>query len=286
MEAGSMAVRTDGTGIHGQWAAVAPGWAEHADHVDALLAPVTDRLLSLSAPRPGERVLELACGPGGVGLAAAERVGPAGEVVLSDVVPEMTAIAGTRARAIGLGHVSTRVLDLEQIDEPDESYDVAICREGLMFALDPAQAAREVRRVLRPGGRVALSVWGARERNPWLGAMLDAVGAQLGKPVPPPGIPHPFSLSDAHRLAGVLSGAGLADVSVTELPLTMREASVDAWWERRAALAGPLAKILASLPDEAVRALRARASAAAGEYVSDGGVEFPALVLVAGGRRP
>jgi SAM-dependent methyltransferase len=285
-----MAVRQDGRAqrerMQAQWAAVAPGWAENAEHVDELLAPTTERLLALSDPRSGDRVLELACGPGGAGLAAARRVGPAGAAMLTDAVPEMTAIAAARARALGLGNVSTRVLDLDRIDLPDGSYDVAICREGFMLALDPAGAAREVRRVLRPGGRMAVSVWGARERNPWLGAMLDAVGAQLGRRVPPPGVPHPFSLSDPERLAGLLSGAGLADVTVTELPLTMREASVDAWWERRAALAGPLASVLATLPEDAVRALRARASAAVREYVSDGGVELPALVLVAGGRRP
>ncbi len=77
----------------------------------------------------GERVLELVCGTGGVGFAAAELVGPTGEVVLSDVAEEMTAIAATRAR--GLSNVSARRLDLERIDEPELSYDVVLCREGL-----------------------------------------------------------------------------------------------------------------------------------------------------------
>ena len=162
-------------------------------------------------------MLELACGPGGLGLAAAARVAPRGEVVLSDAVAEMTAIAAARAEALGLSNVSTRELDLERIEQPDASYDVVLCREGLMFALDPARAAREIRRVLRPGGRVALAVWGPRERNPWLGVVLDAVSAQVGAPVPPPGIPGPFSLEDSKRLAALLSDAGLADVKVSEL---------------------------------------------------------------------
>ena len=191
------------TQLHGMWSAVAGSWSEHADYVDARGSSVTARLLELSAPRPGERVLELACGAGGVGLAAAERLGPGGEVVLSDVVPEMTAIASARADALGPGNVTTSVLDLERIEQPDGSYDVVLCREGLMFAPDPARAAREIRRVLRPGGRVALAVWGPRDRNPWLGVVLDAVSAQLGKPVPPPAIPGPFSLGDADKLAAL-----------------------------------------------------------------------------------
>lgn len=167
------------------WAGVAGGWAEHAADVDARAAGITEELLELSTPRSGERVLELARGPGGLGLAAATRVAPGGEVVLSDLTAEMTAIAGARAAARGLDNVSTRELDLERIDEPDGSYDVVLCREGLMLVPDPVRDAREIRRVLRPGGRVAVSVWGPRARNPWLGAMLDAVSAQVGAPVPP-----------------------------------------------------------------------------------------------------
>ncbi len=138
----------------------------------------------------------------------------------------------------------TCVLDLEQIEQPDGSYDVVLCREGLMFAPDPARAAREIHRVLRPGGRVALAVWGPRERNPWLGVVLDAVSAQIGAPVPPPGVPGPFSLGDADRVAELLSGAGLADVVVDELATPLRAGSFEEWWTRTSALAGPLANML------------------------------------------
>src|SRR5207302_248902 len=141
----------------------------------------------------------------------------------------------------GLTNVRTRVLDLEQIEQPDHSYDVVLCREGLMFAVEPARAAGEIARVLRPGGRVALAVWGPRSRNPWLGIVLDAVSAQLGVPMPPPGIPGPFSLDDAHGLAALLSDAGLADIVVSEIAAPMHADSVDEWWTRTSSLVGPLA---------------------------------------------
>jgi len=246
---------------------------------------MTDTMLELSMPGPGERVLELACGAGGAGLAAAERVAPGGEVVLTDVVAEMTAIAATRADALGLRNVSTRELDLERIDEPDGSYDVVLCREGLMLVPDPARAVREIRRVLRPGGRVALTVWGPRERNPWLVVVFDSVTAELGVPTPPPGIPGPFSLEDADRLAGLLSDAGLADVVVRALPTPYRAASVDEWWTRTCALAGPLAQRLAALPDHARNAVRARASQAISVYETPTGLEIPGLSLVAAAVR-
>jgi SAM-dependent methyltransferase len=270
--------------LHGMWAAVAPGWAQHAAYADARGAEIGEKLLALVAPTPGERVLELACGPGGLGLAAALRVAPGGEVVLSDVVAEMTAIASARASALGLTNVSTRVLDLEDIEQPNESYDVIFCREGLMFATDPGRAASEMRRVLRPGGRVALAVWGPAERNPWLGVVFDAVSAQLDRPVPPPGIPGPFSLADAEELGTLLRASGLADVAVSELAVPLRAASFDEWWTRTSALAGPLATILATLPDRAIHAITARLREATNAYQTPTGLEFPGLSIIAVGR--
>ena len=273
------------TRLHRMWAGVAEGWAEHAETVDARSALLTEKLLALSAPAPGERALELACGAGGAGLAAAQLVAPHGEVVLSDVAAEMTAIAAGRAKARGLGNVTTRVRDLEQIDEPDRSFDVVLCREGLMLVPDPARAAREIERVLRPGGRLAVAVWGPRERNPWLGVMFDAVSAQLGCPVPPTGMPGPFSLEDADKLAGLLTDAGLRDVVVSELPVPLSAPSFDEWWTARVALAGPLTQILAALPDDTVQAIRDRACDAVGPYESTQGLEFPGVALLAGGHR-
>ena len=215
--------------LAGMWGAVAGGWARHADDADARGAQSAERMLELAQVGPGDRVLELACGPGGLGLAAAERVGPGGEVVLSDVAEEMTAIAAARAAGLDLGNVAARRLDLERIDEPDASYDVVLCREGLMFALEPGRAVAEIHRVLRPGGRVAVAVWAARERNPWLGLLMEAVSAQVGTPVPPPGIPGPFALGDAEELRRLLDGVRLADVHVEALPVPLRTASFDEW---------------------------------------------------------
>jgi SAM-dependent methyltransferase len=228
-------------------------------------------------------VLELACGAGDVGIAAAELVGAGGEVVLSDVAPEMTAIAAERAA--GLDNVRIRELDLERIDEPDASYDVVFCREGLMLVPDPALAAREIARVLRPGGRVALAVWGPREENPWLGVVFDAVTEQLGIPMPPPGLPGPFSLSDDARLAAILTGAGLADVAVTAQQTPYHAASAEEWWARTAALAGPLAQRLATLPAPAGAALLARARAAISVYETPNGLEIRGLSLLAAAVR-
>jgi len=273
--------------IHAMWASVAGGWAEHADYADARGARITERMLAEAAPTAGERVLELACGPGGLGIAAAELIGPDGEVVLSDVAAEMTSVAAARAAARGLLNVSTVELDIEEIDQPDASYDVVLCREGLMFALDPATACAEIARVLRPGGRVSIAVWGPRERNPWLGLVFDAVSAEVGMPLPPPGLPGPFALSDADRLAGLLAGAGLADVSVGELEAPVRTGSFEEWWTRTTALAGPLAGLLAALPAETSDGIVQRLRESCAPYATaSGGLEIPGVTLLASARRP
>jgi ubiquinone/menaquinone biosynthesis C-methylase UbiE len=263
------------------WGSVAGGWEAHADYADARGADTATAMLEAAAVRSGDRVLELACGPAGLGLEAAARVGSEGEVVLSDVAPEMTAIAAARARRLGLSNISTRVLDLEQIAEPDNAYDVVLCREGLMLVPDPVRAAREICRVLRPGGRTAIAVWGPRERNPWLGVVFDAVSAQTGAPVPPPGVPGPFSLDDAGRLESVLVEAGLEAVDVRERAVPCRAASAGEWWERTCALAGPLAQRLAALPEPVAKALAARAQEAIGVYETPAGLEIPGVTLIA-----
>jgi aryl-alcohol dehydrogenase-like predicted oxidoreductase/SAM-dependent methyltransferase len=270
--------------LHGSWAAGASGWGERGDRTEARSGVVTERMLEIAAPRPGDRLLELACGPGAVGLAAAELVAP-GEAVLSDVAAEMTAIAADRAEALGLRNVSTLELDLESIDQPDASYDVVVCRWGFMFALDPARAARELRRVLRPRGRFALATWGPRARNPWLALTLDAISAELGEPVPPPGVPGPFALDDTQDLARLLTDAKLVDVSVTELDLPMRARSVDEWWETTSSLSAGLSKRLATLSEDAAEAMRARARKAAAPFEKPDGLELPGVTLLASGRR-
>jgi ubiquinone/menaquinone biosynthesis C-methylase UbiE len=272
--------------LHAMWAGVAGAWDEHADFVDARGAQATERMLALTAPRPGERVLELACGAGGLGLAAAARVGERGEVVVSDVAAEMTEIAARRAGERGLDNVSARTLDLERIDEQDAAYDVVLCREGLMFTLEPERAVAEIVRVLRPGGRFAVAVWGPRERNPWLGTVLDAVSAHVGAPVPPPGIPGPFALEDAAELRGLFAGDELSELTVEEVPVPFRGPSFDDWWARTTALAGPLATILGALPPEAAQTIRGHAEAAARAYrTADGRLAFPGVTLLASGRR-
>jgi len=122
--------------------------------------------------------------------------------------------------AYGQNSFVGKILEIHQ--EMPGRIHVVLIREGLMFATDPAAAAREVRRVLRPGGRAVIAVWAARERNPWLGLVFEAVSAQVGKPVPPPGVPTPFSLGAPGQVESLLVDAGFSGVQVEEAPTPLR----------------------------------------------------------------
>jgi SAM-dependent methyltransferase len=267
------------------WDRAAPGWRDNAEFVDAQLAQATELMLDAAHVTAGTQVLDLATGPGGAGLAAARRVGAGGRVLLADVSPEMTAIAGERAADPA---ISTAVFDQSAIAGSADVWDAVICRHGLMFAEDPVAAVAEAVRVLRPGGRYAAMTWSRRDENPWLGLILDAVGAQFGVPFPPPGVPGPFSLAEPDELVQALESGGLRDVTVSTAPTPMHAASVDDWWQRVPSLAGPLAAALAAM-EPAVRAAiadRALAAGASCAHQDKEGITFPGASLIASGAKP
>jgi hypothetical protein len=153
-----------------------------------------------------------------------------------------------------------------------------------MLVADPAGAAAEIHRVLRPGGRVALTVWGPRDHNPWLGVVFDVVGAQLGVTLPPPTMPHPFSLADTGQLAALLAQGGLDDVTVIELARPYRGFKRRVVGSHRRP-GGTAVDELASLSDDDARELRDRAAEAISVYRTPTGLDIPGVSLLAHGRK-
>jgi SAM-dependent methyltransferase len=268
------------------WNSVAPGWDASAEFVDELFAVATEALLDAAGIGEGAAVLELAAGPGGAGLAAAERVGPSGTVVLSDVAEEMVAVAARRASSHP--QVSTAVFDQSEIDAETGHFDAVISRHGLMLAEDPVATVREAARVLRPGGSYAAMTWASRDLNPWIGVVFDAIGEQFGAPFPPPNGPGVFSLDDTELLTSVLRGGGLEGVRAESVETPMRYSSLEDWWERMLQLAGPLAIALAGMEPDVREAIKERALDAGAKASRRDGDEivFAAWVLIGSGHTP
>jgi SAM-dependent methyltransferase len=180
------------------------------------------------------------------------------------------------------------VFDQSEIGFDDASFEAVINRHGLMFVEDPVKTVSEAARVLRAGGRYAAMTWGPRNRNPWLGLVLDAVSDQFGVPFPPPGIRGPFSLDRPDALTQVLRDAALENVMVQAMSTPMHAGSLQEWWERVPKLAGPLAMALAGMETDVRDAIRDRALAAGAKTVRSDqtGIMFEGCVLIASGHTP
>jgi SAM-dependent methyltransferase len=171
------------------WEEAAPGWVSSARLMRAFGAPVSHWLIDAISPQPGQRLLELAGGLGETGLLAAEIVAPVGTVTISDQAEAMLAGARERAEELGIANVEFKVLNAEWIDLPVATLDAVICRWGYMLMADPPAALGETRRVLRPGGRLALAVWDALEHNPWAHLPALELGERGLGPPPAPAAP-------------------------------------------------------------------------------------------------
>ena len=266
------------------WDAVAAAWDEHVDYVDEHSAASTATMIERLAIQPGDRVLELAAGPGTLGSHLSDLVGAGGAVVLSDLAPGMVDVA--RRRNADRPNLTCEVIDASAIAREDDSFDVVLSRMGLMFAPAPDVALREIGRVLAPGGRVGFMTWGELQHNPWMtcvgmGAMLAGIVTD-GPPTGPGGI---FSLGDAGRVSSLLTEARFRDVVVETADVVFRAPDIDTHLQRVGSLAGPLAAALQGASPDQRATLRARVAELAAAHETADGYELPGRVLLASAKR-
>jgi SAM-dependent methyltransferase len=264
------------------WEEAAAGWVRSQEQIRAFGAPVSHWMLDAVAPQPGQRVLELAAGLGETGLLAAELVAPVGGVVISDQADAMLAGARKRAAELGLANVEFQTINAEWIDLPVASVDAVLCRWGYMLMADPPAALGETRRVLRPGGRVALAVWDAIERTPWAAQPGLELRERGLLPAPGPGAPGPFALGDEQRLRELLDEAGFAEVRVEALELRRAHGGFDDFWETTLDLSRVFHDAVLARPAPEIEQIRAGVRARLAPYEApDGTLDIPARTLVA-----
>jgi SAM-dependent methyltransferase len=265
-----------------RWNTAAAGWSAAGEAMSRITMPVSAWMIEAIAPQPGHHVLELAAGTGEVGFLAAELIRPGGELICSDFSPGMLSAAQERATAMGLDNVRFKQIDAESIDLEAASLDSVLCRWGYMLMADPNAALRETRRVLKPGGSVALAVWTTPDENPWNTAIGRELVARGRLERPDPAEPGPFTWGEEGILAEHLEEAGFVDYEVEALAFAFTYPSAGAWWDATVQLSGRVSGALEGLEPAEVDEIRAATAQAAQPWTAeDGSVAIPARVWVA-----
>ena len=237
--------------VRQDWLGAAPAWKKWYSQLAFQSRHATELVVQGAAISPGMHVLDLAGGSGEPVLSLSAAVGPEGRVTATDLLREMLQIAEENATARGIKNIDFRAADAEQLPFPTGLFDRVTCRFGIMFVPDIQKALGEMRRVLKPGGRVSFVTWGSLEENPMFSTMLRPFLKYVEVPTPPPDAPHVFRFADENKLASVITAAGLQDVRVTKhkinwpWPGTPEEA-----WQGASELAAPFKRIIAATPPD------------------------------------
>jgi SAM-dependent methyltransferase len=241
-----------------EWLSAATFWKKWFPQLVIQTRAATDLILQGASLSPGMHVLDLASGSGEPALSLAAAVGPQGRVVATDLVPEMLQAAQEHAAARGLSNIEFQVADAEQLPFLDREFDRVTCRFGIMFFSDIQKSFSEIRRVLKPAGRVSFVTWGSLQENPLFSTTIRPFSKYVDIPTPPPDSPHIFRFSDESTLAQTLAAAGFQQVHVAKHKVIWPwPGSPEESWLGTSELAAPFRKIIAATPpdkrEEAIR---------------------------------
>lgn len=241
--------------MRAQWDDAAAGWDAHTPQIRRWLATATAAMLEMAGVRPGMRVLDVAAGAGDQTLDLAERVGPSGHVLATDLSPAILARAAERARLAGHRQVDTLVADAAALGLPPGSVDAAVCRLGLMFLPEPLQGLREMARALAPGGRLCTLVFSQPQANPCVTLLMRTACEHAGLPLPDPFQPGGLlSLGRPGHLDDLFLAAGLHEVVSTRLSAPFHLARAEDYLDFVRASASPVRALLSRLDAAAQQA--------------------------------
>ena len=256
-------------------------WASFQARLDAAMTDIASSAYAFAAVRPGERVLDVGCGCGTTALELAKAVGSSGSVVGIDISRPMLETARARAAQAG-----TKA-DFREADASDYAFkpefDLMFSRFGVMFFADPVSAFANLRKALKPGGRLRFVCWRAAPENIW--ATAPFVAAMDLLPPQEAGDPHapgPFAFADGGRLKGILTEAGFSNVRLEKLETHMNMgADVDEAVDQAFKI-GPLARALSEVDDAVKDRVRLRIADALAKFKTPSGVRAPAACWLVG----
>jgi SAM-dependent methyltransferase len=264
------------------WNRFSPGWEKWDDFTMRFLEPQGAAILDAMEVGDGAKVLDIATGTGDPGLTLARRV-PGAHVTGVDASEGMLRVAGNKARAQGLDNFRAVVGDACALEFADGSFDAVSCRLGFMFFPSTPLAAREMARVVRPGGVVAATVWAGPAENSWITTMVGAIKKHLSLPSPPPGAPGMFRCADPDALPGLFAEAGLSIERRELLTGPMQCRSPEEYWQFMNDVVAPVVAALADAAPDTVATIKAEVFAALERLgqTSGGGLSWGAYSVVA-----
>jgi ubiquinone/menaquinone biosynthesis C-methylase UbiE len=256
-------------------------WQQDVERRRHDFAAATHRMLEAAGLQPGSHVLDIAAGTGDQSLLAAHIVGPGGSILATDIAADMLTIAARLAQQEGLTNITTCVMDAEQLELEDESFDAVICRLGLMLLPHPERALSEIHRVLKPGGKLAALVWSAPEHNP-LWSLPLAILSSYASGASSPG-PNPFALSDPRVFEREFTEAGFHEVSTRALPFQSHYASLEAFLHSTGSRL--IAGVLGQLSQQEQQHLLEEVRQALSQFEGSDGLVAPAELLLGVGSK-
>jgi ubiquinone/menaquinone biosynthesis C-methylase UbiE len=272
-----------GQDIIDRWSGAAPFWEKHRDVIRQMFAPVTQSLVEHAHIASGDAVLDIATGPGEPALSVAALVGPEGNVVGIDPIPQMVDAARRAADQANLRNAQFEVAFADSLPFPAGHFDAVISRFGAMFFPSPLDALREVLRVLKPGRTASLAVWGPAETNPFFHA-LSRVIEQYIEPQPVPETQDPFRYATPGKLRSILHEAGALNPSERVLPFSISApVSAEDFWTMRIEMSERLRESVAKLSPARLADVKRQAIEALRDYSTGEGMTLPAQVLIVSG---
>jgi SAM-dependent methyltransferase len=266
-----------------QWQAAADAWNDWGPLLRAWLGPATDIMLDMAKIGPGARVLDVAAGAGDQTLQTAARVGPSGYVLATDISSKILDFAAQNVRAAGFANVETKVLDGENLDVHEASFDVVISRVGLIYFPDQQRALAGMKRALKPSGRVAAIVYSTAENNKFFSIPVSIIRRRANLPAPLPGQPGPFSLGAAGVLEDQFAKAGFRDIETRRVAAPVKLTSAVEFIRFAKESFGALHQMLAGLDQGGRNAAWAEIDQQLKAFEGPSGFEGPCELIVAVG---
>jgi SAM-dependent methyltransferase len=268
-----------------QWQAAAEAWHRWSPAINRWLGKATDEMFNLAKVSSGQRVLDIAAGAGEQTMEAARMVGPSGYVLATDLSPNILEFAAATAKQQNLNNIETKAMDGENLTLPDESFDFAFSRVGLIYFPNQQKALKETWRVLKPGGRIGAIVYATADKNEFFSIPVSIIRKRAKLPPPLPGQPGPFSLGAPGVIEEAFSNAGFRNVKTSRVnsPVIMSSAKECLQFEKESF--GALHQMLSSLSAEERDDVWNEIEEALRKFEAGGSFAGPCEMIVAVGEK-